>query len=210
MRDDSSWAWVRSSSRICCPSARAWSRICAASVRASANWARYCSSAALASACIASARSMPPSIASRRARKTCSKRGATNLKNTSRTIAKAISPMMISPTGGRSGFSLSAARMLMLSVSLSGVGTRTRRYGSGAEDEGDDEADQRQRLGEGEPEEGVGPGQAGRLGLARGGLDVGRPHDAHTDARADRGEAVAHRRSEEHTSELQSRQYLVC
>ena len=44
--------------------------------------ARYCSSAALASACIASARSMPPSIASRRARKTCSKRGATYFANT--------------------------------------------------------------------------------------------------------------------------------
>src|SRR5919199_800841 len=91
IRADSSCAWVRSSSRICWPSARAWSRICAASVRASASCARYCSSAALASACIASARSIPPSIASRRARKTCSKRGATSFIITRTTRPKAIS-----------------------------------------------------------------------------------------------------------------------
>src|SRR3712207_3272710 len=93
------------------------------------------------------------------------------------------------------------------------------------EDEGDDQADEREGLGERGAEERVGPGQAGRLGLAGGRLDVGGPDDADADARADRGEAVAHRadatdelrrdlrdldRSEEHTSELQSRQYLVC
>ena len=106
----------RSSSRICCPSARAWSRICAASVRASASCARYCSSAALASACIASARSMPPSIASRRARKTCSKRGATNFAKTKQTIAKAIEPDDDLAQRRDQGLCSSAARMLMLSV----------------------------------------------------------------------------------------------
>src|SRR3712207_8752246 len=93
------------------------------------------------------------------------------------------------------------------------------------EDEGDDQADEREGLGECGAEERVGPGQAGRLGLAGGRLDVGGPDDADADARADGGEAVADRadaadelrrdlrdldRSEEHTSELQSRQYLVC
>src|ERR671926_634840 len=118
IRADSSCAWARSSSRICWPSARAWSRICAASVRASASWARYRSSAAWASACIVSARSMPPSIASRRARKTCSNRGQTNLAMTKKAIAKVIVPMMISPTGGSSGLADSAATMLMLCTSL--------------------------------------------------------------------------------------------
>ena len=67
------------------------------------------------------------------------------------------------------------------------------RYGSGAEDEGDDEAEQRQRLGEREAEEDVGTGEAGRLGLAGGGLDVGGQDDADTDTGADGGEAVADR-----------------
>src|SRR3954453_4791938 len=143
---------------------------------------------------MASARSIPPSIASRRARKTCSKRGATNLNSTNSTTANAIRPMMISPRGGRSGLcSSSAAQMSMVFTILVGEGTRTRRYGSDAEDEGDDEADQGERLGEGEAEEGVGTGQTGRLGLTGGGLDVGGPHDADADAGADGGEAVADR-----------------
>src|SRR4051794_28842716 len=133
---------------------------------------------------------MPPSIVSRRARKTCSKRGATTLTTMKNRTANAIRPMMISPRGGTSGFS-SAERTFMLTVSLSAQPSPGR--GSGAEDEGDDEADQRQRLGQGEPEERVGAGQAGRLGLTRGGLDVRRPHDAHTDTGADGGEAVADR-----------------
>src|SRR5919107_2477386 len=62
-----------------------------------------------------------------------------------------------------------------------------------AVDEGRDQADEGQRLGEGGTEEGVGAGQAGGLGLTGGRLDVGGPHDAHTDAGADGGEAVADR-----------------
>src|SRR3954452_427065 len=143
---------------------------------------------------MASARSMPPSIASRRARKTCSKRGATYFANTTRTSPNAISPMMISPHGGISGFSCAAAaRMLMASVPCLVRWSIPVRQGSGTEDEGDDEADQGQRLGEGEAEEGVGTGQAGRLRLTGGRLDVGGPHDADTDTGADGGQAVADR-----------------
>src|SRR4051794_2778904 len=133
---------------------------------------------------------MPPSIVSRRARKTCSKRGATTLTTMKNRTANAIRPMMISPRGGTSGFS-SAERTFMLTVSLSAQPSPGR--GSGAEDEGDDEADQRQRLGQGEPEERVGAGQAGGLRLPSGGLDVGRPDDADADTGADGGEAVADR-----------------
>src|SRR3712207_9237282 len=61
------------------------------------------------------------------------------------------------------------------------------------EDEGDDQADEREGLGERGAEERVGPGQAGRLGLAGGRLDVGGPDDADADAPADGGEAVADR-----------------
>src|SRR5919107_2168971 len=60
-----------------------------------------------------------------------------------------------------------------------------------AVDEGRDQADERQGLGESGTEEGVGPGQAGGLGLAGGRLDVGGPHDADTDTGADGGETVA-------------------
>src|SRR4051812_14569409 len=104
-----------------------------------------------------SARSIPPSIASRRARNTCSNRGATNLAMTSSKIPKAMIPIMISPNGGISGFSF-AARMIICGFPVWSGGSVPVRYGSGAEDEGDDEADQRQRLGEREAEEGVGPG----------------------------------------------------
>src|SRR3712207_3320571 len=61
------------------------------------------------------------------------------------------------------------------------------------EDEGDDQADEREGLGERGAEERVGPGQAGRLGLAGGRLDLGGPDDADADARAGRGGAVADR-----------------
>src|SRR5258707_10169018 len=40
--------------------------------------------------------------------------------------------------------------------------------------------------------------------------DRSRPADAPFGATVDRGDRYSHERSEEHTSELQSRQYLVC
>jgi hypothetical protein len=75
MRADSSCAVVRISSMIRCPSARALSRIWAASVRASDSCWRYSVSSRCASACASSARLMPPSIASRRAWNVASIRG---------------------------------------------------------------------------------------------------------------------------------------
>ena len=103
-------------------------------------------------------------------------------------------PMMISPSGGISGLCCLRSKDVHAVSSLSRSGGPCRSgTGSGAEDEGDDEADQRQRLGERDAEEGVGTGEAGRLGLPGGRLDVGGPDDADTDTGADRGEAVADR-----------------
>src|SRR4051794_41273650 len=99
---------------------------------------------------MASARSMPPSIASRRARKTCSKRGATYFANTTRTSPNAISPMMISPHGGIGGVSCAAAARVLLAA-----GPRLVRWalpggeGAGNGDGGGDGTDQGQRPGEG-------------------------------------------------------------
>src|SRR3712207_7941921 len=45
---------------------------------------------------------------------------------------------------------------------------------------------------------------------ARAGPGVGRPPGQHAHGRRERRAALRPRRSEEHTSELQSRQYLVC
>src|SRR3712207_7786056 len=61
-------------------------------------------------------------------------------------------------------------------------------------------------------------GQAGRQGAQVGGVHGDRVVDAGTERKGDRGrggadedvEAAVPGRSEEHTSELQSRQYLVC
>src|SRR3712207_7652709 len=50
----------------------------------------------------------------------------------------------------------------------------------------------------------------GKGGLARGGRDLGRAREPGTDLRDFTVERDDHLRSEEHTSELQSRQYLVC
>src|ERR1700727_1861141 len=60
------------------------------------------------------------------------------------------------------------------------------------EDEGGDEADERQRLGQRETDPHVQLDAGGRLGLAGHGLDGVAEDQADADARADRGEAVAH------------------
>ena len=91
IRSDSSRALPRMSWRMPSASARASSRMRAASVRASASWARYCSSSWLASACAASARLMPPSIASTRAANVFSICGKTNFISTKQSRPNAIS-----------------------------------------------------------------------------------------------------------------------
>jgi hypothetical protein len=103
MRSRSSWACAMMSFLIDIASARASSRIRAASVRASASCARYCSSSWLASAWAASARWMPPSIASTRALKVSSIRGKTYFISTKHSNAKAMRPTTISCQIGRIG-----------------------------------------------------------------------------------------------------------
>src|SRR5215212_3689006 len=101
-------------------------------------------------------------------------------------MPKAISPMTISPRAGTTGFGPSSvdsvARCRSMAVS---------RLAALLQDERNDEADQREGFGQREAEEQVGPGQAGRLRLSRGRLDVRGEDDAHADTGADRGEAVA-------------------
>src|SRR5207248_11283379 len=60
-------------------------------------------------------------------------------------------------------------------------------------DEAERDAEQRERLHQHEAEEQVGTGQAGRLRLARGGLDVRAEDETDTNGGTDGGEAVADR-----------------
>ncbi len=66
MRRASAWACSRISAMIAAPCSRASSRSRAASCRASASCSRYCASVSFASSSAVLARSMPPSMASRR------------------------------------------------------------------------------------------------------------------------------------------------
>src|SRR5664279_2141389 len=184
------------SSRIACAWARASSRILAASSRAPASCWVYLSSAARASFCASSALAMPPSMALVRAAYAVSNCGQTNFASTQTSTPNAIAAMTTSPQGRPMGLVASpvaavliAAVLIPAGLNMTSLDSPVAGEGSG-QDEGDHEAQQRQRLGHREPQEGVGPGQAGRFRLAGGRLNVGGPHDAHTDTGSDRGEAV--------------------
>lgn len=90
LRLTSASALALASAMIFWPWARASSRIWAASVRASASWELYFSSAALASSWAASARWMPPSICSSRSVRTRLKVGRTNFQNSTKMMMKQI------------------------------------------------------------------------------------------------------------------------
>ena len=168
-------------------SARASSRIFAASVRASASWARYCSSSWLASAWAASARFRPPSIASTRAWYISSMRGKTNFIRTKQSRAKEIEPTTISCQIGRIGLcSPPSAARNMSDLPVDGTGDQlptAKREGTRPKSAS---ASTRAK-----PRNEPGPVVAGRLGLTGARVDVGNEDQGDTDGRADGGEAVA-------------------
>src|SRR5690625_4223149 len=196
MLSASACACSRISETICAPCSRASSRIRAASWRASASWALYFSSAALASSWASLASFIPPSIADVRAAYAFSKLGTTNFQTSPTRIKKTTMTRMSSDVCTARGCGSSAARCISLiawivipwpAFSSDGVVSLGERTG---QHERKRDADDGERLREREPEYRDGLQSRLSLGLAGDTVDVRGEDQTDTDTWPNGSQAV--------------------
>src|SRR5690606_9389182 len=190
MRLASAVAVSLASATIFLPSSRAASRISPASVRASASWRVYSSSAASACFCASSALAMLPSMAAARSSSMAVSLGIATFHSTTRMMTKQIADQKISYGCGISG--LGACSSAAVTRAFSILSPYVSEDGSVvAEDEAGGDADEGERLGEGDTDPHQHLQATGQLGLTGDALDRLSDDDADADGRADGCEAVA-------------------